>query len=570
MDVSTFPDSVAMLVDKISWKAKNKAGNYIDWLEFTNNSGTTSAQFAPIYAKYAKYVEDLAADDGQGRIKTIHDIELIAEYGDWSASKRLDIIIESYGVNVLPSELEEVIVLAYNGNNRDPVTSFVFYASTKVELGADIGQLTSLPGNCGKRGLYEIPNRRNRKQIRMEDVEYELDCEENTDLNSQPYKCTLSVKIAPTCKGVTDPLNCSLKEVSDCESSTIKTQCPAFCDSCPDGSKRIYELPSNYSEDWGGYFYADIGKDRAAYPLKVNFSDQTPIKYVSGETSGNDNENDDETSGNNNESGGLQIGAIVGIVVGLLLLFLIIAAIFFGYQKSMANKDALFDGRGQAIYGQHGLYDTEVGFRPGHENPLYGWYQPNVSRKECTDTLQKKKEGAFIIRDSEANPGWHMIGVKTADNVVHDKIRLLGNGTYQLLPSSGMASESSQPHFKDIPSLVKHYERQNLQGMPYTLVEEEAIMMEDMYHNDLLKEGAVKAKHDNPNLKLHGVVLPEKNREYASHVQFSESNSDEGDGVLNPMYGVPTQSNTGNTTYNSAYTDIPPNSKDSYLDISPQ
>jgi hypothetical protein len=473
-----------------------------------------------------------------------------AEYGDWSESKRIDIVIDSYGVNVLPSELKEVIVLAFDGDKiRDPVTSFVFYASTKVELGDDIRELTPLQ-NCGGKGLYQKPGR-NRKQITIQDVEYELDCEDNSELtvNSQPYKCTLSVKIPLTCDKKTDDLDCSKFSQSDCRKEDFNiTQCPALCDSCPDGIKAKLELPSNYSDDWGVYFYTDMGEDRAAYPLKVNFSDQTPIKYVFGES---------ET---NNESGGLQIGAIVGIVVGLLLLFLIIAALFFVYQKSMANKDALFDGRGQAIYGQHGLYDTEVGFRPGHENPLYGWYQPNVSRKECTDKLKLKKEGAFIIRDSEANPGWHMIGVRTADNVVHDKIRMLGNSTYQLLPSSGKASEMSQPHFKDIPSLVKHYVRQHVEGMPYSLVEEEAIMMEDMYHNEKLQKGAIKAKHD--------AMLPEKNREYATHAQFSEN--DEGDGVLNPMYGVPTQSNTSNTTYNSAYTDIPPNSKDSYLDIHPE
>jgi len=81
------------------------------------------------------------------------------------------------------------------------------------------------------------------------------------------------------------------------------------------------------------------------------------------------------------------------------------------------------------------------------------------------------QEGAFIVRDSKATPGWHMIGVKTNNTVVHEKIRQGENGDYELLPSDAPAA---QPHFRTLPQLVGHY-AQPQAGLPFTLVVDQPI-----------------------------------------------------------------------------------------------
>ena len=57
--------------------------------------------------------------------------------------------------------------------------------------------------------------------------------------------------------------------------------------------------------------------------------------------------------------------------------------------------------------------------------------------RRCTAYLQTQGEGAFVIRDSDTNPGWHMIGVKHDNKVLHDKIRMSDRGQYELLPGAG-------------------------------------------------------------------------------------------------------------------------------------
>jgi hypothetical protein len=76
-----------------------------------------------------------------------------------------------------------------------------------------------------------------------------------------------------------------------------------------------------------------------------------------------------------------------------------------------------------------------------------------MSRKDCTEYLESQGEGAFVIRDSAATPGWHMLAVKTNNEVVHEKIRYTEDGQYELLTND----ETSQPRFPDLPALVEYY-----------------------------------------------------------------------------------------------------------------
>ena len=102
----------------------------------------------------------------------------------------------------------------------------------------------------------------------------------------------------------------------------------------------------------------------------------------------------------------------------------------------------------------------------GINNPLYTWYQPSMTRRECTQYLMLQGEGAFVVRTSEATPGWHMLGVKTSNEVVHEKIRFTEDGEYEMIPTK--TTLASQPRFKDLADLVEFYLHPH-EDMPYTL-----------------------------------------------------------------------------------------------------
>jgi len=168
-------------------------------------------------------------------------------------------------------------------------------------------------------------------------------------------------------------------------------------------------------------------------------------------------------------------GSLVAIIVVVIVLMLLAAAVvlFVVMQKSKEGNIRSNLERGSTNRGGRSTYNNpgfggEAGgdFQPGVSNPLYDWYKPHMSRQECSDYLQAQGEGAFVIRDSQATPGWHMLCVKTQNTVVHDKIRLTDDSQYELLPSIG--DGSMQPKFPDIPTLVDFYtDRQP--GMDYVL-----------------------------------------------------------------------------------------------------
>lgn len=200
--------------------------------------------------------------------------------------------------------------------------------------------------------------------------------------------------------------------------------------------------------------------------------------------------------GDNGDASGSSVGLIVGITLMLVVILLVLAVIYLRNREqnadvfdsdakkrqlqTVANPTYASGEPGQQYVHQHyavPTYETpqdssdhysEV-LVPGVSNALYDWYQPTMTRKDCATYLSGQGEGAFVVRDSDANPGWHMLGVKTRNQVVHDKIRFTTERGYELLLSSGLAAERQQPSFQTLPDLVEHYMTIH-DGMEFTLV----------------------------------------------------------------------------------------------------
>jgi hypothetical protein len=229
------------------------------------------------------------------------------------------------------------------------------------------------------------------------------------------------------------------------------------------------------------------------------------------------------------------------IIIGLVLVCVLLglAAGYFYYQKQ-SSKD-IFDGR-EGLYADTAnpawMYDADpvpyeaVPFVPGVRSAMFDWYHPKMTRKDCTDHLTKRGEGAFVVRDSDANPGWFMLGVKSQNQVIHDKIRSTDSGDLQLMPSSGDAAAVPQPTFATLPDLIDHYLKEQ-PGMPYTLSAADPI-----YDNQRLvqeRTGTVE-RVDTQG----GPAVPVKEREYAEsdYSMGMGASFDKlgGDSVGNPMY----------------------------------
>jgi len=103
-------------------------------------------------------------------------------------------------------------------------------------------------------------------------------------------------------------------------------------------------------------------------------------------------------------------------------------------------------------------------FTPGRMNPLYDWYHPDMTRGQADVHFSPLGDGAFVVRDSQATPGWHMLCIKTNGQVLHDKIRQTDDGKYELLPTDG----GQQPSFENLPELVDFYTQQQA-GVGYVL-----------------------------------------------------------------------------------------------------
>jgi len=170
----------------------------------------------------------------------------------------------------------------------------------------------------------------------------------------------------------------------------------------------------------------------------------------------------------------------VGVVIGVAVLALLVVVAIVRRRKqalktSIANEPFhnTVGGSGAAtgsldnpMYLQGcGVAGIPGDFDNGVQNPMYAWYRPDMSRQESEEFLLDQVEGAFVIRDSTATPGWHMLAVKTHSAIVHEKIKMTDDGLYELLPN---AASRSQPRFSAVPELVEHYSHPQ-DGIRYAL-----------------------------------------------------------------------------------------------------
>jgi hypothetical protein len=162
-------------------------------------------------------------------------------------------------------------------------------------------------------------------------------------------------------------------------------------------------------------------------------------------------------------------GVIVAVVV--VLLILILGGVAFVLYRQQDQKVTGLRSRmrtyedNSAVQSNRAFNDPAIqAFTAGQMNPLYDWYHPDMTRGQADVHFAPLGEGAFVVRDSQATPGWHMLCIKTGGQVLHDKIRQTDDGRYELLPTDGGA----QPTFENLPELVDHYTAQQ-QGVGYVL-----------------------------------------------------------------------------------------------------
>merc|ERR1711988_1607565 len=160
----------------------------------------------------------------------------------------------------------------------------------------------------------------------------------------------------------------------------------------------------------------------AAPTTTANDDDTTTTAGGDGASGGNTDLRQ-STSSDSSASTGLIVGAVVG---GVCLIALIAVAVIL-VQRRRSDPALLFHQDGSKTYMNNPTYrspqepvyaETDpqyqtVAFVPGVSNPLYEWYQPDMTRAECTERLTEATPGTFFVRDSKATPGWHMIGVRT-------------------------------------------------------------------------------------------------------------------------------------------------------------
>jgi hypothetical protein len=149
---------------------------------------------------------------------------------------------------------------------------------------------------------------------------------------------------------------------------------------------------------------------------------------------------------------GATAGIIVGVLVGVLLVLLVLFVLYKRHRsdsKPVATNEFMIEEG----FDNPTFIGADQDFVAGVNNPLYEWYQPDLTRNDASDQLMDLDAGSFVVRDSKATPGWHLLAVKTEGAILHEKIRRGDDGLYELLPSSGIP----QPAFNSLPDLVHYY-----------------------------------------------------------------------------------------------------------------
>jgi len=242
----------------------------------------------------------------------------------------------------------------------------------------------------------------------------------------------------------------------------------------------------------------------------------------------------DASKAGSSVAGSTLAGIVVGVVVGLVVLTLLLAAVILRRRKRALDTKIANEPFYSQVGGLSSSLDnptylqqvavSDLGFEPGIQNPMYAWYRPDLSRQECEEFLADQVDGAFVIRDSAATPGWHMLAVKTHNAIVHEKIKMSDDGLYELLP----ATVNGQPKFKEMPMLVEHY-AEHQDGIRYTLA-----LDNPLYDNSQLaykKSGHAVAGAWSYQADADAPSVPLKERERAVVQQVAQAAEESGDEI---------------------------------------
>jgi SH2 domain len=73
-----------------------------------------------------------------------------------------------------------------------------------------------------------------------------------------------------------------------------------------------------------------------------------------------------------------------------------------------------------------------------HASVLFSWYFAKLSRTQADKLLKHRKNqtGAFLIRDSDSQPGQYAMSIRHKDTVKHYRIRTFELGGYAIGLSS--------------------------------------------------------------------------------------------------------------------------------------
>eukprot|EP00051_Salpingoeca_urceolata_P032418 m.15634 g.15634 ORF g.15634 m.15634 type:complete len:1888 (-) comp5062_c1_seq1:107-5770(-) len=180
---------------------------------------------------------------------------------------------------------------------------------------------------------------------------------------------------------------------------------------------------------------------------------------------------------------GSSMGLIAGVVIAVLIIVAIVVAVVVVRRQKQVEQNAVKAMQTNALYDEPSNVSdspaaraaaaaeaaataTKSSLVPGRTNPLYEWYQPELSREDCVSLLEDEPVGAFLIRDYTPTPGWHMMHTKLPTMVRDDKIRQNPDGRLQICspPIRGM-----HPSFGSLPQLVKYYASAEQLALPVPL-----------------------------------------------------------------------------------------------------
>lgn len=181
------------------------------------------------------------------------------------------------------------------------------------------------------------------------------------------------------------------------------------------------------------------------------------------------------TDGTDESATGMSGGGIAGVVVAVvLILALVVGVALMHNSRKIKNaeefakiRSARRDERLAANAGFGGAETSQ--FVTGAENPMYGWYKPQLTKQSAYEQLSAADAGNFIVRDKviQGDKGFS-IHFKSQQQIVRDAYVGTGENGHgvRVMSAAGAAQE---PTFHDVPTLVDHYASLNDMSAPIQL-----------------------------------------------------------------------------------------------------